>query len=215
MTDWIIHVIATWDWIGVAFLMFLENLFPIPSELVLPTAGAVAATKHASLFGVIFGSVVGSVLGTLPFYYLGRWINLNHVKHLAARYGRALTVTPRDVDRVERWFERHGAMAVMVGRLLPTVRSLISLPAGISCMPLPRFLIFTIAGTLAWNILLIVIGWSAGPDSSLIHLWSGPVGNIILFGAAIAYLYRVATFRRTVRKHEQQAAARPEGSTGR
>src|SRR5699024_8202967 len=132
MTDFIISSIQSAGYVGIALLMLLENLFPpIPSELIVPFAGYVAARGDLWLPGVIAAGTLGSMSGALPWYALGWWFNEERLKRMAARYGRWFTITPDEVATASVWFHRYGPAAVFFGRMIPTIRTVISLPAGI------------------------------------------------------------------------------------
>lgn len=161
MSDWIIDVIQRSGYLGIALLMLLENVFPpIPSELVLPFAGYVAATGKLHPAGVLLSAAAGSLLGALPWYFAGRKLGHGGLQRFARRHGRLLTLAPGDIDRAQDWFRRHSPSSVAIGRLVPAVRSVISMPAGVGRMPLPRFLLWSAVGTLAWNALLLAIGFA-------------------------------------------------------
>ncbi|WP_332814201.1 DedA family protein [Ramlibacter sp.] len=161
MSDWIIDVIQRSGYLGIAMLMLLENVFPpIPSELVLPFAGYVAATGQLHPLGVLLSAATGSLLGALPWYFAGRKLGQGGLQQFARRHGRWLTLAPPDIDRAQQWFRRHGPSSVAFGRLVPAVRSVISMPAGVGQMPLLRFLLWSAVGTLAWSTLLLSIGFA-------------------------------------------------------
>ena len=161
MSDWIIEVIQRTGYLGIALLMLLENVFPpIPSELVLPFAGYVAASGKLHPLGVLLSAAAGSLLGALPWYFAGRKLGHGGLQRFAQRHGRLLTLSPGDIDRAQHWFRRHGPPSVAFGRLVPAVRSVISMPAGVGQMPLLRFLLWSAVGTLAWNTLLLSIGFA-------------------------------------------------------
>ena len=132
MFEKIVQFLEEAGYLGIALLMFLENLFPpIPSELIMPLAGFEAARGTKSLPLVILSGSAGSIAGALFWYYVGKWIGARRLKAWAGRHGRWLTLKPSEVDKVDAWFDRHCAEAVFLGRLVPTVRTLISVPAGI------------------------------------------------------------------------------------
>jgi membrane protein DedA with SNARE-associated domain len=121
----------TLGYAGVAFLMFLENVFPpIPSELIMPLAGFSAARGEMTLWGVIVAGSVGSVLGQYPLYYLGRAVGPERLHRWADRHGKWLTVSGKDIEKAREWLNRRGPIAVLLCRLVPGVRSLISIPRG-------------------------------------------------------------------------------------
>ena len=132
MASWIEAIVETTGVVGIGLLMLLENLFPpIPSELIMPLAGYTAAQGKANILLVILAGTVGSLAGGFFWYALGRWIGEERLKWLADRYGRWLTMSRADVDKADDWFDAHGHWAVLFGRLVPTVRTLISIPAGL------------------------------------------------------------------------------------
>jgi membrane protein DedA with SNARE-associated domain len=187
---------AEGGYLAIALLMFLENIFPpIPSEVIMPLAGVAAANGHLSLAGVILAGSLGSLAGAWAWYGVGRWIGTEGLKAWSGRHGRWLTLTPRDVETADRWFDRHGTIAVLVGRLIPTVRTLISVPAGMSEMPQGRFLVFSAIGTVAWTALLALLGNWLGAAPEAIQAWIDPLSFAVLGIAAAVYIYRVVTFR--------------------
>lgn len=199
MFYWVTGMIDQTGYVGIAVLMFLENVFPpIPSELIMPLAGFTAARGDLALVPVVLAGSVGSLAGALLWYYIGKWLGDERLMRWAAHHGRWLTVTPRQVERAIRWFDRHGTKAVLIGRLIPAVRTLISVPAGIADMPLPRFLLFSALGTVAWTALLAVAGFWLKDGYTAVSAYVNPVSNLILAAMVLFYLYRVATFRRRV-----------------
>lgn len=187
---------AEGGYVAIGFLMFLENVFPpIPSEVIMPLAGMAAAKGDLSLWGVIVAGSVGSLAGAYLWYLVGRWIGTEGLRRWSRRHGRWLTLTPKDVDKADRWFERYGPFAVLFGRLIPTVRTLISVPAGMSEMPKRRFLLFSGIGTVAWTALLATLGsWLATKPGS-IQAWIDPVSFTVLGIALVIYVWRFVTFR--------------------
>ena len=156
MFDIITSILASLGGFGVFLLMLAENVFPpIPSEVILPLAGYTAAQGRGSLWVVAIAGTLGSAAGAVLWYYVGRWIGIDRLKRFAARHGRWLTLTPVEVDHVDRWFDRYGRRAVLFGRMVPGVRTLISVPAGVSGMPLGPFLVSTLAGSAIWTVIRI------------------------------------------------------------
>lgn len=140
MTRWIISIIESGGYIGIAFLLFIEDVFPpIPSEFILPLCGYLAAQGKFGLFGVVAAGTLGSILGAIPLYYLGYRLGEERLQKFAARYGKWLTVGPRDIERADRWFNKHGMWAIFFCRLIPGFRSIISIPAGVNRMNLLSF----------------------------------------------------------------------------
>lgn len=160
---WVLAVIERLGYPGLAALIVLENVFPpIPSELILPLAGYLAAQGRLSLVGVVVSATAGSLVGALALYVLGAVLGEDRLRGLVRRAGRYAGVREAELDGAIRWFRRYGAWAVLLCRLLPIMRSLISLPAGLVGLRLQRFLLLTALGTAAWNGLLAGLGYSAG-----------------------------------------------------
>ena len=160
MFDWVTGLVEDGGYLGVAALMFAENLFPpIPSEFIMPLAGFAAARGDQHLALTIAAGAAGSLAGALFWYAVGRWLGAERLKRWAERHGRWLTLTPDDIDRSCAWFNRHCGKAVFLGRLIPAVRTLISVPAGIAGMGLGRFLLYSALGTLIWTGFLAVLGF--------------------------------------------------------
>jgi membrane protein DedA with SNARE-associated domain len=181
---------------GIGLLMFLENIFPpIPSELIMPLAGYLATQGDMNIVTVIAAGTVGSLLGTLPWYYLGRRLGHEGVRRLAKKHGRWLTMSPSDVDAAADRFKRHGNSSVLLGRLIPTVRTLISVPAGVSNMPLGQFLVFSSTGTLLWTAALASAGLLLGQAYSVIQDYVDPISTAVLVILVGVYIFRVATFK--------------------
>ena len=195
MFDWITGFIERTGYFGIALLMFAENVFPpIPSELIMPLAGFTAARGELSIVGAVLVGSVGSVLGSTLWYFAGYWLGGDRLKRIAARRGRWLTVTPDEIDKADAWFDRHGRKAVLIGRLVPAVRTLISVPAGISEMRLVPFLIYSGIGTLVWTTLLGGAGFLLESQYEQVAAWLDPVSNVVIGILVLWYVYRVATF---------------------
>jgi membrane protein DedA with SNARE-associated domain len=161
--------------------MFLENVFPpIPSELIMPLAGFAAARGDLNMAGVIAAGTIGSILGALPWYYAGRWVGSERLKRLAARHGRWMTVSPADIGNAETWFNRHCGKAVLIGRLIPAIRTLISVPASIARMSLGRFLLFLAIGTVVWSGLLTTAGHALESQYTRIADYMDPISMIVI-----------------------------------
>lgn len=182
---------------GIVFLMFVENVFPpIPSEFIMPLAGFMAADEKFSLVGVIAAGTLGSVLGALPLYYLGAKVGEDRLKRFAERHGRWLTLSPEDIDKSKKWFDRHGAKAVLFCRLVPGIRSFISIPAGFNQMHLASFLLFTSIGAGIWTTLLAVAGYALRANFGQIGEYLD-IATYIVFGTiAVLYLWRVFNYKK-------------------
>lgn len=209
MFDWIAHVIGSIGVVGVALLMLAENVFPpIPSELIMPLAGYEAALGRMSLFLVIAAGTAGSLAGALFWYWLGRRVGAEGLARLARRYGRWFAVTPQEIARSSLWFQRHGRKAVLIGRLIPTVRTFISVPAGVARMPLGAFLAYSAAGSALWTALLALSGYALQSQYARVADWLNPISTGIVVLILGLYVWRVATHGR--RMARQAAIARDE-----
>jgi membrane protein DedA with SNARE-associated domain len=196
-SSWILDFIERGSYAAVAVLMLLENIFPpIPSEIVMPVAGIVAGRGDMSIAGVIVSGTAGALAGQLLWFWVGLRLGEDGLKRLARRHGRWLTISPRDVDKADDWFDTHGHKAVLFGRLIPGVRTLISLPAGLSEMTARRFLIYSAIGSGTWTAALALAGFVMGERSETVTHWIGPVSTTVLVVIGVYYLYRVATFDR-------------------
>ncbi len=163
LTDWVVGVVETFGYSGVAFLVFVENVFPpIPSELVLALAGFTASRGESNVGGMIAAATTGSLGGALVLYGIAAWLGSERLRSLILRRERVLRITERDLDRAERWFDRWAALGVLVCRCIPLVRSLISVPAGLRRMPVVPFVLLTTVGSLAWNALFVTSGYMLG-----------------------------------------------------
>lgn len=196
MATWIETIVQTTGVFGIAFLMFLENVFPpIPSELIMPLAGYSAAKGEANVLLVILAGTIGSLAGATFWYGVARLINHEALKDFADRRGRFITMNRRDLERADDWFDAHGHYAVLFGRLIPTVRTLISVPAGLSEMPLPRFLVFSGIGTAIWTAFLTLFGYAVGGRYTDLEHWIDPISYGIVGLIVVIYVWRVVTFR--------------------
>ena len=161
--DRVIDIVDTFGYIGIALLIILENVFPpIPSEIILPLTGFLAGQGRLTLVGVILSATIGSVVGALVLYFLGHWFGEARIYAFIGRYGRFFLLKETDLDKANAWFGRHSNKAVLFGRLVPVVRSLVSLPAGVTRMPLTSFVIYSAIGSSIWNSLLVGSGWALG-----------------------------------------------------
>lgn len=201
METWISDTLVALGYAGVVFLTFIENVFPpIPSELVLPLAGYIASRGEMTMPGVIAAGTLGSVLGALVFHAAGRRLGEARLRVFIKRHGRWLTLSPEDLDRASGWFDRHGAMAVFVCRMIPGLRSVISIPAGIHGMPLPSFLLFTALGTALWTAMLAWAGYLLGANFARVDEYLGPVTWAVLATFVVIYIWRVTRRKGTAKQ---------------
>lgn len=191
--DWIKNVIETLGYPGIVLVMALENVFPpIPSELVMPLAGFMANEGTFSLLGVIIAGMIGSVLGALILYYFGAWANELVIRRFLRRWGRYAFVSESDLDVSLSYFHRHGEAVIFFGRLIPLVRSLISIPAGMDRMPMGKFLFYTVLGTTIWSAILSYAGWVLKENyeavAGYVERYQSVVIGLIMIGI-LAFVY--------------------------
>ena len=197
MTEWATQWMERYGYAGVALLMLIENVFPpIPSEVVLPLAGYTASQGELSMPMVVLAAVVGSMLGALLFYWFGKQLGRERARRFVEKHGAWLTMDTGDLDRAERWFERHGGKAVFLCRFVPGLRSLISVPAGMVSMPMGRFLGLSTLGTLVWCAALAWAGSALGESYDRVAVVLDPVLYVVLGGALVIYLVRLVRMRR-------------------
>jgi len=196
MFDFITDLIGQAGYIGIFLLMLAENVFPpIPSELIMPLAGFNAARGELNVILVVIAGTAGSVAGALPWYYVGKLIGVRRFRTWTERHGRWFTLKPTEVDGAQRFFTRHGAAAVFFGRLLPAVRTLISVPAGMLPMAMAPFLFFTTLGSAIWTGFLTGTGYVLESQYALVGEYLNPVSNLVVGAIVLLYIYRVITFR--------------------
>ena len=160
--------------------MFLENLFPpIPSELIMPLGGFYVQQGKLALIPVVLAGLLGTVLGALPWYGIGRLVNEERIEDWLSRHGRWIGISPQELRRSRTWFNRHGTALVFWGRLVPGIRTLISVPAGIEMMPMAPFFLWTTAGSLIWTLLLTLAGLLLGESYTRVEIWIEPVAKVI------------------------------------
>jgi membrane protein DedA with SNARE-associated domain len=194
--DLIVSLIDKAGYLGIALLMLLENVFPpIPSEVIMPLAGFSAAKGTLNFTWVVLAGTIGSLAGAYFWFLVGRWIGPKRLKRFAARHGRWLTMHPDEIDQARAYFSRHQALALFLGRLIPAIRSLISVPAGVNCVPIPTFLFWSSLGTALWTLLLAGAGYLLESQYEKVSEWLNPVSNVVLAGLALWYVYRVIRFK--------------------
>lgn len=168
---------------GIGLLMFLENLFPpIPSELIMPLAGFTVAQGKMNFGLAVFAGTVGTMMGTYAWYYLGRIANYQRLASWMENNAKWMGISVKEIDRVNDWFDKHGRKAVFLGRMVPGIRTLISLPAGIAKLPFITFTIYSTFGTLVWTLALTIAGFMLGENYGSIEQYLAPVSKLVLFG---------------------------------
>lgn len=198
MAEWVIDTIGRLGYFGVALLMLAENLFPpLPSELIMPFAGFLAARGELNPFLVVAAGALGSVAGGLPWYIIGRRVGADRLKRAAERHGRWIALTPQEIDRGQRLFERRGPMVLVFGRLVPALRTVVALPAGLARMRPAAFVLWTLLGSVLWTSLLTLAGYLLEAQYERIQKWLNPVSTGIFAIIAIWYVVRVVRHPRT------------------
>ena len=186
MSEWVLAIMAKFGYLGIIFAMFAENVFPpIPSELIMPAAGFAAARGDLNIFLVILTGTFGSVLGALPLYYLGALFNKERLILFTEKYGKYVFIKAEDVLSSNAWFDKHGKKAVFFGRMVPGIRSLISIPAGMNKMPLVSFLVLTAVGASIWTTILTLAGFYLGKNYEVIATLLAPYSKIFLLLAIV------------------------------
>lgn len=196
MTSWIIETITLTGYLGIFLLMFIENVFPpIPSEFIMPLAGFMVVMDKFSLVGIILAGTLGALAGALPLYYLGAKLGKAKLQSFIDRQGKWLMLCPADIDRADQWFDKHGVKAVFVCRLIPGIRSLISIPAGFNQMHLGRFLLFSFIGTAIWTSLLACAGYFLGTNFRAVEGYLDIIVYIVIGVVIVLYLWRLFHYK--------------------
>ena len=193
LEGWVLSIMEKLGYLGIAFLMFLDNIFPpIPSEIIMPSAGYTAAKGELTLIGVIIAGSIGSLLAAALLYWIGRKIPQHHLFTLVERYGKYLRISVADLEKSLAWFEKYGHRIVFFGRMIPAVRSLISIPAGMSKMPFVKFMIYSTFGTVIWTTFLAFLGYHFSENQALMSLITQRVGYIILAVVILYIIWKMA-----------------------
>jgi membrane protein DedA with SNARE-associated domain len=189
MQEWITNTMNSLGYLGIGLLMFLENLFPpIPSELIMPLAGYTATFPNTQIqvIPAIAAGVIGTILGAIPWYYAGLILGQQRLQLLAGRYGKWIGISGEDIEKSVNWFQKHGTKAVLFGRLVPGIRTLISIPAGISKMPVVPFFLYSTIGTIVWVTLLTYAGYFLGKNYKLVEDYIDVITKVVVFGVLLA-----------------------------
>src|SRR5688500_4336712 len=190
MLDFIQNFINSVGYIGITILMIVENIFPpVPSEVIMPFAGFTVREGKLTLAGVTIAGTLGSVLGALPLYYLGHKMGKERLEKWAEKHGHWLGLTPDHIDRADQWLDKYGVLAVLIGRLVPGVRSVISVPAGFSGMNIIVFLICTAVGSAIWSGALAYAGYLLGQNYETVGKYLDPLSYVIIGGLIIGTIY--------------------------
>ncbi|WHY18060.1 DedA family protein [Paenibacillus sp. G2S3] len=202
MQAWITDFMEQFGYFGIFLMLAFENIFPpIPSEVILPFGGFMTTTTNLTIPGVIIAATLGSLLGAVILYYIGRLLDVSRLEKIVERWGGLLRISKKDIHKADAWFDKYGYWTVLFCRMVPLVRSLISIPAGMSGMKFGVFMLFTTIGTLGWNLLLVLIGAALGESWEDIAMYMDMYSNVVYVLLAVGlvilgYLY----FRKRSRK---------------
>ena len=186
MEAWITDWMNQFGYLGVFLLILAENIFPpIPSEVILTLGGYMTTITSMTKLGIIIASTAGSVIGAAILYGIGLLLDVERLEKIIGKYGKFLRLTMKDIHKADAWFDKYGVWAVFFGRLIPLVRSLISIPAGMSNMKFGLFLLFTTLGTLIWNTVLVSVGAAVGDN------WDEIVGYMDIYSNIVYALIAI------------------------
>ncbi|MCH7295788.1 DedA family protein [Acinetobacter higginsii] len=205
LEEWVLSIMEKLGYLGIAFLMFLDNIFPpIPSEIIMPSAGYTASKGELTLIGVIIAGSAGSILAAMLFYWIGRKVPQQRLFQFIERYGKYLRIQVADLDKALTWFNKHGHRIVFFGRMIPAVRSLISIPAGISRMPFSKFMLYSSAGTLIWTSFLAYLGYHFSENQTLMLAILQRISYLIFALIALYIIWwAIKKFYRSKSNHNQ------------
>ena len=196
MTDWVLHLIDAGGYWGIAFLMVIENVFPpIPSELIMGIGGIRVGQGKMEMLPLLVAGTIGTTIGNYFWYMVGRTLGMRRLRPAVDRFGRWATVEWKDVEAINRLFQKYGQVIVFVFRFLPTFRTMISLPAGLFRMGHVRFLLWTTAGAAIWNVILAYSGYFLGYNFKEIDRYIGPAATATVVVVAVLYMWRLITWR--------------------
>ncbi|MBC1969159.1 DedA family protein [Listeria marthii] len=197
METWITSIMADFGYIGIFLLIMVENLFPpIPSEIILTFGGFMTTISSLNVVMVIIVATLGSVVGAILLYKVASYFGKERLTKIVLKYGRILRLKESDIERAESFFLKYGSWAVFLCRMIPLIRSLISIPAGMTKMKMSRFLILTTAGSLLWNTVLIGLGALLGESWSEIVVFMDSFSTIIYSIIAILVVIGLGFFFR-------------------
>jgi membrane protein DedA with SNARE-associated domain len=196
MTDWVVHLIDGGGYWGIAFLMFLENLFPpIPSELIMGIGGIRVGQGRMEMLPLMIAGTLGTTVGNYVWYLVGWALGIERLKPLVDRFGRWATLEWRTVEWINRMFEKYGQAIVFTFRFMPTFRTMVSLPAGLFRMGHVRFILWTAAGATIWNLILAWAGYLLGKRITEIDAYLGPITTVCVVLIVLFYIYRLITWK--------------------
>lgn len=198
MQELIISLMNSYGYLAILILIAVENIFPpIPSEVILTFGGFMTTNTSMSIIGVIIFSTIGSVIGAIILYFIGKILNKERLeKIVSGKIGKILRLKKEDIEKADYWFDTKGRGAVFIGRFIPIVRSLISIPAGMSEMPFLNFVILTAVGTLIWNSILSILGAAFGENYTLVIDFISKYAKLVLVLSIIVIFVAIFIFYR-------------------
>ena len=203
MEAWIQDIMEQFGYLGVFLLIMVENLFPpIPSEIILTFGGFMTTSTNLTIWGVILASTLGSMIGAIILYGIGLLLDVERLEKIVDRWGHILRLTRDDIHKADKWFDKYGIWTVFFCRFVPLIRSLISLPAGMSNMNFGLFLFFTTIGSLIWNTVLIYLGAAVGSQWEVIVHYMDIYSNIAYALMAIAIIVFIFWFTKKRKKNK-------------
>ncbi|KIL51572.1 hypothetical protein KP77_10840 [Jeotgalibacillus alimentarius] len=201
MENWLTDIMSEYGYIGVLLLIALENIFPpIPSEIILTFGGFMTVESTMTIPGVVLAATAGSVIGAVLLYWVGLQLDVERLEKIVNRWGHVLRITKKDIHRADAWFDRYGPWTVFFCRFVPLIRSLISIPAGMSNMKFPLFLVLTAIGTLIWNIVLVSLGASLGNSWDVVVEYMEVYSRIIYAILLVIVVFVVFKFAKRLKK---------------
>lgn len=192
LAHYIIQLIESSSYLGIFILMFLESaLIPIPSEVTMPFSGFLAAQGKLSFWAVVIAGTLANLSGSLLAYFVGYYLEENVLVKFISKYGKFILVTPHDYDKAKGWFEKYGDKIIFASRLLPAVRTVISLPAGVFEMDLKKFILYTVVGCFIWSTILTYIGFKLGENWNSLEVYFSKFQTAIIVLIVIGIIYFV------------------------
>lgn len=202
MQELVIQIIEQWGYIGVAFLIAVENIFPpIPSEVILAFGGFMTSQTTLNAVGVIVSATIGSTVGAIVLYLIGRILNKERLERIVSgKIGKVLRLKASDIEKADKWFDTKGQKTVFICRFIPIVRSLISIPAGMSEMNFLKFLLYTVLGSTIWNTVLVLLGKELGDSWERVVEVFNNFSHIILVVLIIVVVFGIFWFYKSKSK---------------
>ncbi|MEK4712439.1 MULTISPECIES: DedA family protein [unclassified Sporosarcina] len=203
MENWITEFMDQFGYFGVFLLIMIENVFPpIPSEVILTFGGFMTTYSDMTRMGVIIAATVGSIIGAMILYSIGLFLDVARLEKIVDRWGGVLRLTRKDIRKADAWFDKYGPWTVLLCRLVPLIRSLISIPAGMSNMNFPLFILLTTIGSLIWNTALVMIGAAVGDNwQSIVHymdIYSNVAYALLAIGGIVSCFWYIRFRRKRV-----------------